>query len=607
MANNKIQLASLEFDSIKQNLKAFLQGQDRFSDFDFEGSNMSVLLDVLSYNTHYNAMYINMALNEAYLDSANKRNSVVSLAKGIGYLPRSATCGTTNVFFTIVETSTQPEFLTITKHAQFQGVKDGVRYSLYTTEDVTSKKNELRYGVAPTGTFYQFANIKLLEGSPVSNLFEQTQNNVYLLPNSSIDLSTLKVSVRPAANSSVVGIYTNGNSLANLNGDSLVYFIKEVDNGFYEMSFGEGVIGKALEPGNIITVEYFVSSGIEVNGIRNISYSGEPLMGGVVSNIVIDAAVNSARDAESTEEIRNNAPAMWQSQNRAVTADDYRVVLLNKVSGIKDVIVWGGEKNDPPIYGKVFICATSNTNSTLSAAVKESIKTTVLDQYKVVTVIPEFVDPEYLDVGLTVSVYYDQTMTNKTPATIISDLVSSYAIYNSEELQKFGSIVRNSEIINIAESSDRSIVNVVPSLRISKHVTPLVGVAASYQIKFGNPIEARDSAVFSTGFTSSLSAETAYIENRANGDLVMYYVSGGAKITIRTIGTVDFGRGTVNIANLTVLNVVGGDWIFKMLPNSADVVGLNNQIARLDMTNLKVNVIADSGNKNNYQFTSTRA
>lgn len=596
--SNKINISNLEFDDIKQSLKDYLRSQDKFSDFDFEGSNMSVLLDVLAYNTHFNAMYMNMALNESYLDSASKRNSVVSLAKSIGYLPRSASCAKANISFVVSGTNTFPEFMTIGKNTSFQGLKDGVRYSFYIPEDITAEITE--------ANTYIFSDVEIIEGQPVSNTFEYTENNVYILPNTSIDLNTLKVTVQETPTSTSFEVYKNGNEIANIGSTTAAYFIKEIDDGLYEINFGDDIIGKKLQPGNLVTVEYYVSGGTAPNGIRVFSYNGNALFGGTVTTIIVNSPANGGADPEDIEAIRINAPSFWQSQNRAVTAEDYRTILLNKVPNIKDVYVWGGEKNIPPVYGKVFIAATSTSDTPLTFYEKEEIKTNVLDQYGSISVIPEFVDPDYINIELDLVVYYNQALTNKSPSDLKSLIVSEYGLYNNNELKKFNTILRNSKIIQICEAVDRSITNVVPRLKLYYNLNPIFNINNNYTINLGNPIAQKDAAIKSTGFYVNNISTVVYFDNTAEGEVILYTLINGIRNNINVVGSVDFEKGIITLNNINVSILSGNTIQISAVPSSSDVVGIANKVCSLDMQKLNVSIVTEQLDKNNYRFTQNR-
>jgi hypothetical protein len=599
MANNRIRVSELEFDQIKQNLKSFLQGQATFSDYDFEGSNLSVILDILAYNTHYNAMYTNFALNEVFLDSASKRDSVVSLARSIGYRPRSATCATTTINFTVTGTNTTPPFLTLPGKLPFFGIKDGVRYNFYTDDDVTAAYNA-------TTQSYAFNQILLREGTPLRNTFQYSAQNKYTIPNNNVDTSTLKVYVQQSSSNNTTTIYTPADDISLVEFDTTVYFLKEIEGGFHQLEFGDNILGKALVPGNIITVEYIVSSGQIPNRIRVLSYGGSAILGSMAITTTVLAPVSNGRDPETTDEIRFNAPNFYAAQNRAVTVDDYKVLLKSKMASIGDLIVWGGENNDPPVYGKVFISAVTPDGRTLSTEQQIEV-TNSISKFKIATVQIDYVGAEYIDVNLEANVYYDQTLTNKTPSVLASDIASAYAIYNENSLAKFDSIIRNSALIRTAESADRSIVNVIPKLTLSYTLNSVFNQNTNYTVKLRNPILARIGSVKSSGFFCSEATTVCYIDDTETDSLVLFTIESGVRRNIRVVGSVNHEMGSFTLNALTINSVIGNGVVFTLVPTSPDVVSFNNKIVRLNLNNLSINVIAD-GNLNGqlktaYNFT----
>jgi hypothetical protein len=599
MANNRIRVSELEFDQIKQNLKSFLQGQATFSDYDFEGSNLSVILDILAYNTHYNAMYTNFALNEVFLDSASKRDSVVSLARSIGYRPRSATCATTTINFTVTGTNTTPPFLTLPGKLPFFGIKDGVRYNFYTDDDVTAAYNA-------TTQSYAFNQILLREGTPLRNTFQYSAQNKYTIPNNNVDTSTLKVYVQQSSSNNTTTIYTPADDISLVEFDTTVYFLKEIEGGFHQLEFGDNILGKALVPGNIITVEYIVSSGQIPNRIRVLSYSGSAILGSMAITTTVLAPVSNGRDPETIDEIRFNAPNFYAAQNRAVTVDDYKVLLKSKMASIGDLIVWGGENNDPPVYGKVFISAVTPDGRTLSTEQKNDV-TNSISTFKIATVQIEYVDAEYIDVNLEANVYYDQTLTNKTPAVLASDIASAYAVYNENTLAKFDSIIRNSVLIRTAEEADRSIVNVIPKLTLSYALSAVFNQKTNYIVKLRNPILSRIGSLKSSGFYCSEATTVCYIDDTETDSLVLFTIESGVRRNIRVVGSVNHEMGSFTLNALTINSVIGNGVVFTLVPTSPDVVSFNNKIVRLNLNNLSINVIAD-GNLNGqlktaYNFT----
>lgn len=598
MSNKRIRVSELDFDGIKANLKEFLRGQDTFSDYDFEGSNLSVLLDILAYNTHYNAMYTNFALNEVFLDSASKRDSVVSLARGLGYMPRSATCASSSVTFSVSGTTSTPANITLGKNLVFYGNKDGFRFNFYTTDDITATYNV-------TDQKYTFTNIPLLQGSPIQNTFAYSAENKYSIPNTNIDTNTIRVTVQTSAQNTSTIVYTPATNYAQLTSDSYVYFLTEMDGGFYRLHFGDGILGKPLVPGNIIRVEYMVSGGSAPNNITTLAYGGTSILGSLNISVTQNERVTGGREPETIDEIKFNAPNMYAAQNRAVTVQDYTTLLKNKVASIGEVLVWGGESNDPPVYGSVFVSAITPEGYPLTTEQQYDV-TNTLESFKLATIQVRYQDAEFLEVGLDVTAYYDQTQTNKTPDDLRSAIYASYNAYNTTQLAKFDAVIRNSALIRTAEKGDASIINVIPKLKISYKLNTLYNTRANYDIKLKNPMLTRAGTFSTTGFYCTEADTVCYIDDHTEGVLTLFTVVGGTRTDIRTVGSVNYQQGSFVFNTLTITSIVGSEVYVSFIPASPDVVGFANKIVRLDMTKLNVTVIADSNingqTKNSYNF-----
>ena len=433
MANKKINVTELDFDQIKSNLKNFLKGQQQFQDYDFEGSGLAVLLDVLAYNTHYNALYNNLTINEMFLDSASKRNSVVSLAKMLGYVPRSCVCSNALVRLTVNVGATGPSSLTLPAYSPFVTTVDGIQYTFYNTTS---------YTITGSGTSYTFDNIKVIEGTPLTFRWEYSPSGKYVIPNPNIDLSTLKVKVQESANSDLYETFTNSSSITTAEPDSKVFFVKEIDDGLYEITFGDGVIGRELSAGNIIHVDYMASSLDAPNGARLFSYNGATLITNATNSVTCLSPAADGSAAEDIETIRFNAPRTYASQNRCVTPDDYRALIYSALPNAKAVSVWGGEDNNPPVYGKIFVCVKPRDASKLTQLQKAELVNTILQSKNVVSVIPEVVDPEFINIALDVNVYYNPRETTRTGPEIETLVANTIFDYDDSDLQSFEGVFR---------------------------------------------------------------------------------------------------------------------------------------------------------------------
>lgn len=600
MSNKRINLAALDFDTIKANLKSYLRDQPQFSDYDFEGSNMSILLDVLAYNTHYNAMYMNLAVNEVFLDSASKRPSVVSLAQSLGYTPRSATCATGVVSFTLSNITGNPAFFTVAKGTAFYSIKDGIRYNFFVAQDVTAQ-NVLNS--------YNFTNVKVTEGQLLSSRFNYTSRNAFTINAQNVDTSTITVRVQDNASTIEYDVYTNAVSYSTIDGTSKVYFLRETATGLYQLSFGDGILGKALASGNIINVSYAASTGEDANGITSLTFANGSVGNGVVTNITLTQPINGGRLPEDIESIRFNAPNFYASQNRAVTAYDYEALILSKLPSIESVLVWGGDQNDPPIYGKVFICPKTVSGEPLTFQERQSIVNDVISDYKVVSVLPEVVDPDFIDVEVDLVMYYDPSESTKSPTEYASIATTLLNNYNDTELQKFSKVLRKSAIIQIIEDIDSGVMSVVPRLRLWFGM-PIYSQPYNYSTTLSNPIMA--SSLLSNAFFINGIDTSCYIDDDGNGLLRLFTFESAARRDIRVIGTVDYTRGAINIENLLIVASDSPKLQFKASPQGADIVSINRRIVQIDPARIKVSVVADNttkgrmANSSNYTFAQDK-
>jgi hypothetical protein len=608
--NKRITVSDLDFDTIKANLKTFLQGQSEFTDYDFEGSGLSVLLDVLAYNTHYNGVYTNLAVNEMFLDSASKRASVVSLAKMLGYVPRSAKCAVAVVNATITAPTSSPSTVTLPANQSFNTSIDGVSYTFYNRSAVTTARN--------TAGNYTFSNLSIIEGTPLQYKYTVAAGVRYIIPNANMDIDTLTVRVQENANADLFEVYTRAESLTDVTPSTKVYFIKEIDDGLYEISFGNGIIGNQLDNGNVITLDYFVSGLEAPNGANNFSYGGTSLLGSNLSTSIVSRASGGA-SSENIDSIKFNAPRMYAAQNRAVTPDDYKAIILSQFPEASSVSVWGGEDNDPPIYGKTFICVKPRDANKLTNLQKEIIVNNILEQKNIVSITPEIIDPEYFNIKVTCFVYYNPRETIKTPTQIETIVKDAILNYNATELEKFDGVLRFSKLSRIIDSADPAITNNTSRIMVRRQFAPVYNISSEYKLNLINPISqdgGKQGDVFaSTGFFIPNSTRVHYLDDDAVGNIRLYYVGPNFDKVIvdPSIGTIEYEAGRVVVRNLTITAL--DDVIFEMQvkPESYDVVSALNQIVQIDPTLLTVEAIADQTANGdlragyNYDFQSIRS
>lgn len=605
MANNKkINTTELDFDQIKSNLKTYLQGQTEFQDYDFDGSGLSIMLDVLAYNTHYNALYNNLAVNEMFLDSASKRDSVVSLAKMLGYLPKSAKCATATVNVVVNSSSGSSAALTLPAFSPFSTSIDGVSYTFY---------NDQTYTITGTNSF-TFSDVKLIEGIPLDYRYSVTDGVRYIIPNANADLSTLQVKIQESASSAVYQTYTLATSLANVTDQSKIYFIKEIDNGLYELTFGDDINGKKLSSGNVVHVNYFVSNLDAANGCRLFSYSGSTILSGstVTVNTISPAAGGSA--SEDIESIKFNAPKYYASQNRAVTTEDYKTLIYSKFDDVNSVSVWGGDENVPPVYGKVFICIKPNGSQTaLTTLQKQQVLDGILASKNVVSVIPEIVDADVLDILLTSTVYFNEKESNRSFKEIQSIVIDTITNYNDTDLQKFDSIFRNSKLLRLIDASERGITNSNISIKLRRLVAPKFNVSSEYTINIANPIfispsKVPEEAVVSNGFYILGSNEIHYIDDDGDKALRLFTknADGTKNVLNPNFGTVDKKTGILKFRELNITLLAEQNLYFYIKPQFNDVVSAFSQVVNISSEDLSVNVISDGSYLagQNYKFTA---
>jgi hypothetical protein len=608
MAQNKrISVAELDFDAIKENLKSFLRGQEQFQDYDFEGSSMSVLLDLLAYNTHYNNIYTNLAMNEMFMDSASKRASVVSLAKMLGYTPNSALCAKAYVNATITAPTTSPAVITLPAGQPFLTSIDGVAYTFYNTSDVSTTN---------ANGSYVFSNVELVEGSPLKYSYTVAPGQRYVIPNANVDLTTLKVKLRETPTSDIFYVFSAAESLTEVGPLTKVYFVKEIDDGLYEVTFGDGVLGFPPEAGNYLTFEYQVSSREAPNGANVFAYAGSALLGSGLTVVTTGAAFGGS-SAEDIDSVKFNAPRMYAAQNRAVTTDDYKALIYKYFPEADSVVVWGGEDNEPPVYGKTFICVKPKDATKLTQQQKDYIRYTLIGPRSVVSITPEFTDPEYFNVQISASVYYNEKISDKSPAQLETLVKNAIYNYDDTELQRFDGILRFSNLVRIIDEADTSIVSNTTRLVVRRQFAPRYNLSAEYKLTMINPIyqsEVPEDAVTTTGFYIPNSSTVHYMDDDGVGNIRLFYLdTNNNKVIVNpTIGSVDYPTGTVVVRNLTITALADQIFEFVMKPESYDVVPAFNQIVQISREYLTVNVVSDKtaagsnqGGKN-YVFTSIR-
>jgi len=601
----KLSVTDLDFDTIKGNLKNFLRQQDQLTDYDFDGSTMATLLDVLAYNTHYNAVYANVLANEMFLDSADLRNSIVSHAKHVGYTPRSATAPV--AYLNITVNNATGSTLTAARGTTFTTSVDNVTYN-YIVKDATT--------ITPTDGVYTFSNLPIYEGTLVNNTYTADTANAdqrFLIKNNLADTTTLKVTVQNSSSDTTSSTYTLSTDLADITSTSKVYYLEGAEDQQYEIKFGDGILGAALSTGNIVTLSYVVTNAEESNGASLFSLSGN--IGGF-TNISLSTATNSANGAqpETPDSIRFNAPRQYAAQNRAVTPNDYKSRVKSIYANAKSVSVWGGEDNATPFYGRVYISIKPVAGATLTEAKKTDI-INQLKEFNVASITPIIEDPETTSAQLNVNVKYDAKSTTKTTDSIKALITSAITSFNVNNLQEFDSIFRHSKFIETINKVDDSILSNITTVKLHKSFTAVTTGSTTYTIGFNNALYNPHSGhnasgggvLTSSGFKISGDATNEYfLDEDGAGNVRLYYLVGTTRTYSNSSqGTINYSTGviTINSLNITSISNVDGATStavrLTVIPSSVDVIPVRNQVLEIDEANTTVTVSADT-----YETTS---
>jgi hypothetical protein len=596
---NKIVISDYDFDAIKVNLKSFLQGQTEFQDYDFEGSSLNILLDILSYNTHYLAYLANMATNELYLDSADIRNNIVSLAKMIGYTPSSPRAPMASIDVTL--NNATGTSVTMSKGTVFTTNVDNTTYQYVNNSDIT---------ITPSNGVYKFSGVSIYEGTLVTFKYTVDSTDVdqkFILPTENADTSTLLVKVQESSSDTKTNTYTLAGGYNNVTASSKVYFIQEGKDGRYEVYFGDGVNGQSLSDGNIVIFEYIVTNKTLSNSASSFSLSGT--IGGF-SNVTISTVSNSqgGSESESDDSIRHNAPLNYAAQERAVTTTDYESLIKQIYPNALSVSAWGGEDDETPRYGIVKIGVKAASGSTLTETTKQSIIDS-LKPYNVASVSPQIVDPEITSVLITSNVKYDSASTTNSADTLKSNVITTLTNYNTNTLQKFDSIYRHSKLTGLVDNTDTSILSNITTIKIRKNFTPTISSSTRYDIYFRNalfnPHSGHNSTaggiLTSTGFKVTGSDIEQFLDDDGQGNVRRYYLASGIRTySNETQGTIDYSNGQITINSLNVSsisNIRGSSSTnieLTVIPDSNDIVPVRDQIVEIDVANSNVSLTPDS-------------
>ena len=608
-----VNFSNLDFDQIKSSIKEYLRANSNFTDYDFEGSNLSVLIDTLAYNTYISSYNANMVSNEVFIDSATLRENVVSLARNIGYVPRSKRASVANISFTVDTTNfaTNPLSLILQKGTVCSSsISFGSEsYTFTIQDDITTP---VVNGIA------SFSNIPVYEGTYLTQTFTVDANNPnqkFILTNSGIDTKTIRVAVRNTQQSTVVRKFTLAENLIDITSSSLVFFIQEIEDQRYELIFGDDVFGKKLDNQNYIEVSYLVTNGSNANGVTGFSYSGRifdnngNIVTSGISILTTDAAAQGGVELESVNSIKNYAPRIYSSQNRAVTATDYETIIPVIYPEAESVSVFGGETLSPPRYGKVYIAIKPFNGEFVPNLVKDNIKNK-LRKYSIAGIVPEIIDLKYLYVEYDATAYINTNLSSgaSTIRSTISSNLTQYA--QSTELNKYGARFKYSKFQKIIDDSHPAITSNITKIVMRRDLKTVLNKVTDYEICYGNAFHIKDLKngynIKSSGFTVSGITDTVYLADQPNNDgtlgsVFLFKLKSPTEPVIvqANVGTIDYVKGEIKLRGITVTNsskVIDGIQVIQIStsPKSNDVIGKEDLYLQLDINNSVLNIADDS-------------
>ena len=569
-ANSAINVTSLNFDAIKTSMKTYIQAKPEFTDYNFEGSTISMLLDLLAYNTYQNAFYTSMIGNEMFLDSAQLRDSVASRAKMLDYVPRSARGASTTLNVVITPTGA-PNTVTVAKNSQFSATLDGESYKFVTPQAYTFSSNDSYTG-----------NITITEGRPVTHRFTVSSNSPvrYILPNENVDTTSITVDVQTSVGNLSSVRYNLANDITQVQANSAVYFLQEVEDSQYEIYFGDNVIGKKPDDNNIVIANYRICNGTLGNDIS--SFTSPSTLGGFSAfTTTVNASTSGGADKESIDSIKFNAPKNYDTQNRAVLSEDYKRIILRDNGDFQSVSIWGGEENTPAVYGKVFISIKPVNGFTISSQRKTEIRTE-LKKYNVLSIDPEFVDASFLYIKPTIAVRYNSRATTLSAVAVQTKVTNAIINFENTKLGTFDSNrFRYSQFIQSIDAADSSIVSNLTLITIERRFVPSLTTSSTYNINFNNalnhPHAGHKYIISSSAFTYQ--NQTCYFDDDGNGNLRIYYLLNSTRVYLnQTAGLVNYISGLVTVSSFLPTAFVGSALSIFADPTNNDVNAVRNQI-----------------------------
>ncbi len=593
------QFTNLDFADLRSQIKDYLRTNSKFTDFDFEGSNFSVLIDLLAYNSYITAYNTNMAVNECFLDSATLRENVVSLARNIGYVPRSTRSATATVNFSVDLGSNDTRIVILKAGQVALGNQQGGQYIFSIPDDFVATVDDNNVSL--------FNNMSVYEGVYLTKTFTidySQPNQRYVLPNANIDTTSIRVTVE----STTKEIYALYDNILRVDSTSKLFLIQEIEDEQYEILFGDGILGKKPPAGATVTVTYIVTNGPLANGASNFSFIGilkDDTDTTITSGISLLTTTSSAGNGDSVEDISSIkylAPRIYAAQYRAVTANDYKGIIPYVYPNVESVTAYGGEELDPPEYGKVFISVKPRNGSFLSQITKDSISTQ-LKQYSIAGIKPEIVDLKYLYVEVDSAVYYNTNSISNVTDLRTSVLKTLTTYSKSTDINAFGGRFKYSKVVGLIDDSARGVTSNITKVKMRRDITPEINVFATYELCYGNGFfqKCDGYGIKSTGFTVSNISGTVYlgdipITGTDTGRLVFFKLENNLPLVVKNdAGTIDYSKGEIilDVVNITGTSLANGTIQIEGIPSSNDVIALKDLYLQLDVQHSTVSAIPD--------------
>ena len=572
-ANNALLLSDIDFDDIKSNLQTFLSNQSELGDYDYESSTLQTLINLLAYNTYMNSYYLNMVGNEMFLDSAQIRSNVVSRAKMLNYTPRSAQ-GPTATVQVVITPDDSPDFITLPKDTKFRTTVDGTQYVFVATDTTTINADS---GIYST-------NINITEGRPFTFRYTVSSLNPvrYIIPADNIDTRSIVVKIQNSLTDETITTFNNAENLTTVTATTDAYFLKENEDGRYEIEFGDGVLGTALNDGNIVIIDYRICNGVAAQGANTFA-SVDSIDGYSSVSVNHVSRAQGGGDKETIQSIKFNAPKNYEAQGRAVTKNDYETIVKNQFADIQTVSVWGGEDNSPPIYGRVYIAVKPFSGTLLAEDRKQTIADYLVDR-NVLTIEPQIVDPTYLYVKPELTVKYNPDLTTLTAGQIATAISNAVVNYETNRLGLFGQSFIGSQLIKDIYEVNSSITSIQTELYMEKQFKPNTSVRTTYTINFNNEIHNYENVTKAFNISSSKFTyngnTNCYFDDDGDGNIRIYSLTaaGARNYLNRSAGSVNYLTGVIVINDILITAYVGNAIAITADPDKGDIDGLRNQL-----------------------------